>query len=154
MRGREPQPEPEFDGPLSTLEETGFQDSRTEVDMFVVTQIDGIAVQNSMDSTRQQNAGMGIGIVPVYVEHALPASRPVAVTIMGHSYHGAPIMSLLNSEYEVRGTVSFTPSPNRIYEVKGKLGRNYSAVWIEETATGKIMGRKIEVRGSTSGGLF
>ena len=154
LGGPRPQPEPDYDGPVATLTETGFQDSRTEVDMFVVTEIDGNPVQNSMDSTRQRNEGMGIGIIPDYVEHALPASRPVRVTIMGHSYHGAPILSMLNSEQEVSGTVTFTPAPNRIYEVKGTLGKNYSAVWIEENATGRVIGKKIELRSPVGKGLF
>ncbi|HTU00050.1 MAG TPA: hypothetical protein VMF58_18515 [Rhizomicrobium sp.] len=146
MMGAKPPQPPRVEGPLATLSETGLQDSRTEVDMFVATGIDGHDVQTSMDRTRQFNAGMGMSIVPKYVEHAIPAGRPVAVTIMGHSYHGAPILSILNSEYEVTGTVTFTPAVNRIYEVKGTLGDKYSAVWIEESATGRVMGQKIEKR--------
>jgi len=141
------EPPPRYDGPLATLSETGFQDSRTEVDMFVATQIDGHDVRTSMERTKQKNAGMGMGIVPVYVEHAIPAGRPVSVTIMGHSFHTAPILDILNSEYEVTGTVTFTPAVNRVYEIKGKLGEKYSAVWIEEGATGSVMGKKIEKRG-------
>lgn len=140
-----PQPQ-RVEGPLATLSETGTQDSRTEVDMFVATQIEGHDVQTSMNRTRQFNAGMGMSIVPKYVEHAIPAGRPVTVTIMGHGFHTAPILSILNTEYEVTGQVTFTPAPNRIYEVKGKLGEDYSAVWIEETATGRVMDKKIEKR--------
>jgi hypothetical protein len=147
MGGGQRQARPSYDGPLATLSETGFQDSRTEVDMFVAPQVDGYDVQTSMDRTRQYNAGMGMSIIPKYVEHAIPAGRPVTITIMGHSYHGAPILSILNSEYEVTGTVTFTPAVNRVYEVKGKLGDKYSAVWIEESATGRVMGQKIEKRG-------
>ena len=73
------------------------------------------------------------------------AQGPITVTIMGHSYHGAPILSMLNSEYEVSGTVNFTPALNRIYEVRGTLAADYSAVWIEEAATGRVMGKKIEI---------
>jgi hypothetical protein len=147
MLGPRREPPPRIDGPLATLAETGFQDSRTEVDMFVATQIDGHDVQNSMDRTHQYNAGMGMNIVPKYVEHAIPAGRPVTIAIMGHSYHGAPILSILNSEYEVSGTVTFTPAVNRYYTVKGSLSKNYSAVWIEESVTGRIMVKKFEKRG-------
>jgi len=148
MMGPKPVQTPRYDGPLATLSETGLQDSRTEVDMFVATEIDGHEVRTSMDRSREHNAGQGMAIVPVYVEHAIPAGRPVAVTIRGHSYHTAPILSILNTEYDVSGTITFTPTVNRIYEIKGKLGDNYSAVWIQETATGRIMGQKIEKRGN------
>jgi hypothetical protein len=147
-----PQPQ-RVEGPSATISETGIQNGRTEVDMFVVTQVDGNDVRTSMDSTRAQNSGMGIGIVPVYVDHTVPA-RPITVTIMGHSYHGAPILSMLNPEYEVSGTVNFAPAPNLFYEVKGTLSAHYSAVWIEEAATGRIMGKKIEIHRSAALGFF
>ena len=136
-----------YDGPTATINETGHQDSRTEVDFFVVKQVDGNDVGTSLDRTARAMAGMGMSIVPVYVEHVLPAGRPVTVAIMGRSYHAAPILSILNSEYEVSGTVTFTPALNRVYEVKGTLGEKYSAVWIEEAASGRVMGKKIELHG-------
>jgi len=139
---RAPQPE-RVEGPSATISDTGIQNGRTEVDMFVVTRVNGNDVRTSMDSTRAQNYGMGLSVVPAYVEHTVPA-QPITVTIMGHSYHGAPILSMLNSEYEVSGTVNFTPALNRIYEVRGTLSAHYSAVWVEEAASGRIMGKKIE----------
>jgi hypothetical protein len=138
----------DYAGPLATITETGFQDSRTEVDFFVVKQVDGDDVGTSLDRTRRATEGMGLSVVPAYVEHAVPAGRTVTFTIMGRSFHAAPILSMLNSEYEVSGTVTFTPAVNRVYEVKGTLSKNYSAVWIEEAATGRIVGKKIEKRGN------
>jgi hypothetical protein len=46
----------------------------------------------------------------------------------------------------VSGTVTFAATPDQTYVVKGQLGPDYSAVWIE-TSAGEIVGTKIEKRG-------
>jgi hypothetical protein len=43
--------------------------------------------------------------------------------------------------------VTFTPEKHRTYVVKGELGENYSAVWIEEELEGggsRMVGDRIE----------
>ncbi|MBV9993455.1 MAG: hypothetical protein JOZ72_19440 [Alphaproteobacteria bacterium] len=143
----------DFGGPIATIADSGIQTSRSEVDFFFVSQVGGKEVTTSIDRTAQNNAGMGFSVRPVFAEHRVPA-EPVTVAIVGRTYYGAPVLSLANTVYEVKGKVKFTPLPNRVYRVAGALTPDYSAVWIEEEATGKPVTRKIEVHGSAALGLF
>ena len=46
------------------------------------------------------------------------------------------------------------PSQDVTYVVKGQLGDDYSAVWIEDEKTGSIVGSKIEIKGSAKLGIL
>jgi hypothetical protein len=50
--------------------------------------------------------------------------------------------------------VTFTPERYKRYVVRGELGEDYSAVWIEEDETKTLIGEKIESRGSARLGIF
>jgi len=49
--------------------------------------------------------------------------------------------------YQIKGVVEFTPKADTRYVVRGELGENYSAIWIEETASQQLVGQKVEVQG-------
>ena len=63
------------------------------------------------------------------------------VTLRGSHATGAPIHAmasqLAGTFFDVEGTVDFTPTPNTVYVVKGKLAQQQSSVWIEEATSGK-----------------
>lgn len=82
------------------------------------------------------------------------AAEASTFTIVGRTHYAAPILELLNKTYEISGETKFAPEPNGYYMVKGVLGDNYSAVWIEEISTGAVVGQKIEVKGSTALGIL
>ena len=143
----------DFGGPIATIADSGVQKSRSEVDFFFVSQVGGKDVTTSIDRTAESNAGMGFSVRPVLAEHRVSA-EPITLTIVGRTYYGAPVLSLANTVYEVKGKVKFTPLPNRVYQVAGTLTPDYSAVWIEEEASGRPVTRKIEIHGSAALGLF
>ncbi|MBP9915910.1 MAG: hypothetical protein KBF24_06860, partial [Thiobacillaceae bacterium] len=68
--------------------------------------------------------------------------------------YAAPILTLTNTVYQVKGAVTFKPEDYRNYVVRGELGESYSAVWLEEELTGKTVGKKIEIHGSAKLGTF
>lgn len=43
----------------------------------------------------------------------------------------------------VSGTVELTPKPGGTYIVRGQLGKQSSAVWIEDASTGKVVTAKV-----------
>jgi hypothetical protein len=67
------------------------------------------------------------------------------VTLVGRTYHAAPIGELFNPVYLVTGTVDFTPVAGENYVVRGVPGNDYSAVRIE-TSGGRVVAGKIENR--------
>lgn len=150
---RNPAPE-DFIGPAATVADTTDKGGTGGVDFFFVEKIDGRQVPTSLAATARANEGMGFSMRPVVLDHAVPAEGAVTVTITGRNHYGAPILELTNTIYQVSGDVTFTPVRNRVYDVKGFLRENHSAVWIEDNVTGAVVGKKIEIKGSAALGFF
>lgn len=86
--------------------------------------------------------------------HGRPVpAQPASFTIVGRTHYAAPILEMINRVYEVSGEINFSPLPDRSYTVKGVLGHDYSAVWIEDDK-GTVVAKKIEVQGSAALGLL
>lgn len=147
------QPVPDgYTGPLARVNDTSMPRSGTSVDFFYLAEVNGRRIPNSVVNTRQANYGRGFSMTPAVIGRDIPA-EPSMVRIMGRTEHAAPILALMNKVYQVSGETEFTPQPNQIYTVKGVLGEDYSAVWIEDAA-GAIVGQKIEVKGPSTLGFF
>ena len=43
---------------------------------------------------------------------------------------------------------------NAIYIIKGELGPDFSAVWIEDEKTGAQVGNKLRIKGAAKAGFF
>jgi hypothetical protein len=52
--------------------------------------------------------------------------------------------------YLIEGDVKVAPQARGQYVIKGELRDDYSAVWVEDLATGKQQGNKLLVKGSTA----
>lgn len=72
----------------------------------------------------------GFSMTPVPHERRLPI-KTMTVDLLGTTHHAADIGMLMNKNYSVSRTVKFTPVPGGQYVVRGKLGDQGSAVWIE-----------------------
>lgn len=141
----------DYGGPVAELADSsdnfvkaGFM-KPAKVDFFYASKIDGKNVDNALSRTASRYAGQGFGFEPLSYRRRIPA-KTLTVEIAGQTYHGAEIGGLLGKSYHVSGTVTFAATPDQTYVVKGQLGPDYSAVWIE-TSAGEIVGTKIEKRG-------
>jgi hypothetical protein len=144
---------PDYSGPLATVQDTVKAYSDSKADFFYVSHVDGRKIESSWVITRSKNYGNGMSMKPFVIQNQIPA-RPTVLNIVGKTEYAAPILSIVNTVYEVTGTVEFTPEPNKVYVVRGDLGENYSAVWLEEETTHQVVGKKIEVNGSAKLGIF
>lgn len=142
-----------YAGPLANLNDSVHVHGSTKADFFVLTHVNGKAIQDSISVTRQANAGQGMAMRPAAIGRAVPAQASV-FTIKGRTHHAAPILTLAQDVYEVSGDIEFTPEAGHFYEIKGQLTPEYSAVWIEDSQTRQVVVRKIEVQGSAKLGLF
>ncbi len=115
-----------------------------KADLFYVHEIDGKRLDNVSLHTgwTQQNLGFSLKINPY--ERDVPI-QTMTVGLAGQTYYAAPVGELFNEVYTVSGKVDFTPSAGQTYVVKGVLGKDYSAVWIE-TSGGRVVTRKVEKR--------
>ncbi|HET8695623.1 MAG TPA: hypothetical protein VFM33_13195 [Aquabacterium sp.] len=143
-----------YAGPTAVIEDSFNGVSGSEVEFFYVDKLDGHDIRNARLASISASAGHGMSMSVVPVERAIPASKPVSLLIVGRTQYAAPILAMTNSVYQIKGTVDFTPEPNKHYVVKGSLAESRSSVWLEDAQTKKVIGNKIEFEGSTALGLF
>jgi len=143
-----------YTGPTATIEDSFKAVSNSEVEFFYVNKLDGHDIKNSRFASLSANAGRGMNLNPVPVERAVPASKPLSVLIVGRTEYGAPILALTNTVYQIKGTIDFTPEPNKRYVVKGALAESRSSVWLEDAQTKQVIGSKVQIEGSAKLGIF
>lgn len=140
-------------GPVAIIKDSVKSYSASKADFFYLSGIDERKIEDSRSRTLRANHGRGFNMTPALVERNVPA-KPSAFRIVGRTEYAAPILALTNTVYQVVGTVTFTPEAYKHYVVRGILGENYSAVWVEEEATNLQIGEKIELRGTAKLGIL
>ena len=143
-----------YAGPKAQLADSAKVYSSSKADFFVAEQIDGASVDNSLNETFRRNQGRGMSMTPYYIDRPLIAERPIKILVKARTHYAAPIQALSSTVFQVKGEVEFTPKANGKYVVKGELGSNYSAVWIEDVETSVTVGQKVEAKGSAELGFL
>ena len=115
-----------------------------KIDLFYAYKVDGKIINNILSETASRNSGRGFVLDVAPYERRLPV-KPVTIELVATTYHAADIGGIFGESYFVSGTVTFTPVDGGRYVVRGILGEDYSAVWLE-TADGRVVGKKIEKR--------
>lgn len=141
-------------GPRARLDETAKAHSASKADFFVVTEIDGKKVRNSMSETFSRNYGRGMVMTPYFLNQDLPAGQVVKVAVTARTLFAAPALAMINDVYQVKGVVEFTPQENGRYILRGELGPSWSAVWIEDRANDAVVGQKVEFKGNSKLGFW
>ncbi|MDR1967393.1 MAG: hypothetical protein LBQ32_01695 [Burkholderiaceae bacterium] len=143
-----------YAGPQSVLDDSAKTYSNSKADFFVVEQVDGADVDNSLNETFRRNQGRGMSMTPYFISRPIAAEKPLKVAIKGRTYYATPIQALTSTVYQLKGVVEFTPKARARYIVRGELGESYSAVWIEEAQSHQLVGQKIETQGSAKLGFL
>ena len=142
-----------YTDPVATIKDFCVQHSSSQTDFYYVSHVDGRAIDNSRALTIKKNRGQGLSMDPLVIERQV-AARESTFRIAARSEYAAPILTLTHAVYQVIGEVKFTPEPGRKYQVKGVLGEDYSAVWIEDEESSQVAGQKVEIKGSAKLGFF
>lgn len=142
-----------YQGPVATIKDSAQTHSASKADFFYVTEVDGKRIEDSRSKTLQVNYGRGMIMDPVVLDRQVPAGTRV-LKIVGRTEYAAPILTLTNPVYQVLGEVTLDLESSKSYVVRGDLGENYSAVWVEDEGANGIVGSKVEVQGSSSLGFF
>lgn len=143
-----------YTGPRAVIRDTALSHSGSKVDYFYVAKINGAAIEESRTKSVMANQGRGFMMDPVLLDREVPAGSAIKLELVGRTEYAAPILALTNAVYQVKGEITITPAEDRTYAVKGVLGEDYSAVWLEDTATREVVGEKIEVKGSAKLGFW
>jgi hypothetical protein len=135
-----------YTGPVATIRDTGLKESGAKAQMFVLVEIDGHTIPNSLDESASASHGLGFFVRTMFTSRQVPA-RPMKLKLRGTHITGAPIHAIFSQAagtfFSVEGTVEFTPSPGGYYEVKGELKKEGSSVWIEDSRTNQPVTQKI-----------
>ena len=140
-----------YAGPTARIADSENVSSDRKADFFFVAAIDGKKVANALDQTIRANQGRGLSM------EVKGGERPVVVRethfhIVGQTHYAAPVLALGGTSYYIEGDVTFTPVADQNYVVKGSLGPDYSAVWIETKESGRQVGNKLLIKGESGQG--
>ncbi len=136
----------DYRGPVSTITDSALSQGMVRVNLFYLSKVNGKAVNETERATT--DASRGGPLNARVVSRSVPAASST-FTIVGHTHFLAPVFQIFGKTYEVSGDVTFTPLPDRTYVVVGVLSDTYSAVWIQDSQSGDLMGQRIEMRPQT-----
>ncbi|MDR2196107.1 MAG: hypothetical protein LBE50_05845 [Gallionellaceae bacterium] len=139
--------------PIAVIKDSVSPENKRKADFFYVSAINGEKVEDSRLKTLAANRGHGFEMTPETIARSIPVQE-TTFTIVGRTEYAAPILTLTNTVYQVTGAITFTPEASHRYVVRGKLGEDYSAVWIEDEETGTLVSNKIETYGSSALGTL
>ena len=116
--------------------------------VFAVWALDGVEVLNAARNQTRIGFGAGTGVMPYMLARPI-AAKPTEVQVVAEHFSAAPIESIVKAargrHQSVRGTLQFTPEPNIVYRVAGRLSPTVSYVWIEEFESGKVVTEKLAI---------
>jgi len=120
-----------YEGERAIITDTYKADGTAKVRMFYVDSIDSKRIYNAINATQAASYGSKLRAAGAEREVLV---KPLTIKIIGVVYSSAPIVAMFNagSNYRVEGEIEFTPIANARYLVKGKLGKERSAVWLED----------------------
>jgi hypothetical protein len=137
----------DYHGPTALISDSTYVYSSRRADFFYVEAIDGRPVDNALERTARDNRGHGLAFTPEGKDRPVEVKQTV-FHIAGRTHYAAPILEMTGTAYLVDGDVNFSPVAGEAYVIKGSLGPDYSAVWIENKNTGAQMGNKLLIKGA------
>lgn len=75
----------------------------------------------------------------VDASYPLDAGRNVRIEFEGLLRFGNPLVTLVRDARRVQGSVEFVPAESARYVVRGRIGPESSAVWLEDEATHQVV---------------
>ena len=128
-------------------------------DYFFVYRVDGYEVANALFETQTGNrvdpvlSAPSQLLDPTVVERTLQARR-TRLTLVGASTYATRDRAIASPLYTIVADLDFAPEAGQTYVVKGALAAEQSTLWLENAATGAIVGGKFLARGNTAASLF
>jgi hypothetical protein len=111
---------------------------------FQVAKINGQYVDHSPVNTPR---GGGMVLMLQDKELELPC-QPLTLTLNGGSIYAADgaamADSMMGGNQQATGDIQFTPKPNATYIATGIVSKGYTAVWLIDQKTNRIVSPKIE----------
>jgi hypothetical protein len=117
--------------------------------VFAVWALNDVEVLNAARNVQRVGFGAGAGALPYLLARPIEA-KPVKVSVVGKHRVGAPIEELARRAkgtfQSVEGVLDFSPQPNTVYRVAGRLSPAQSEIWIEEAESKRVVTSKVVVK--------
>ena len=125
--------------PHATLASSHIDVDGDRVDLFRYLVVDGHDVIDPTD----------LSIKSVEIDHhvLLAAGRNAHVDIDALAYYGNGARRLFWDPMHVQGSIDFVPAADASYVVRGTLTPERSTVWVEDSATHQVVGKKVSAPG-------
>jgi hypothetical protein len=135
-----------YKGPVASVADTGRQEDGTKGQFFVLTEIDGRSIENSLHETRSASSGQGFALTSRFTTRSVPATA-LKVKLIGTHLAAAPIQAMVGRAagtfFSVDGVVDFKPVEGKKYVVTGELKKERSCVWIQEDGAAQPATEKV-----------
>ena len=110
--------------------------------LFVLKRANGEDLRTGIDESVAASRGLGRQLRVVLPEHQVKAGKST-VRLLASVTHAAPIESMFARSMSAEGEIEVELKAGIRYRVTGVLDDFKREVWLEEEATGRMVGRKI-----------
>lgn len=132
----EPVPQ-DYNGEVAQVSDSYSNMGDSSAHYFFVHQIDGKAIPQSWNQTREVNRGLGTSFTPSMVTRKVFPQKQ-RLLLIGVVFYPTNEQGLFSDDMQVSKEVIFTPKAGETYKVNGTLNKAGSKVWLEDSA-GKIV---------------
>lgn len=129
---------PGYTGPTAVIVTTAGPQSSSSIDLFDLRRINGERM--APEPRTGQSWGYGNSVHWYGYRYPIPA-RQTTVTIAGYRGYIMPLLAMTLGSKGAVGDVTFTPEAGRVYRVGGAISDTMTSVWVQDSATGSILGR-------------
>ncbi len=132
-----------YSGPKAKLLDSVTNYNGTKADYFFLYKYNGQSIRQTYDVSVDNSRGNGFMLLPPeIVARDVPAEEG-RYYLIGRTHYAAPVQELTHGVYMAKGELSFTPETGATYVIRGTLGESLAEVWIENSATGQIVSKKL-----------
>lgn len=119
-------------GSTATISDSYSNHEGSTAHFYIVNKINGQFIEDSGYKTRVVNSGRGFNMTPTMVSRDV-ATVKQTITIAGFVQFATDGQAMFGDSMLVSGDIVFTPLENETYIVNGKLSKNGSEVWLENS---------------------
>lgn len=132
-----------YSGPTATITDTYANHEVSKAHFYALTKVGDIRVEDSGYKTRVDNTGRGFNMTPYMVSREVTNEEQV-FTIMGFVQFATDAQGMFGDHMLVTKEVLLKPDTNEKYIVSGKLSKEKSDVWIEDSMGNQYQGKPVD----------
>lgn len=121
-----------YSGETTSIKDSYSNHEGSTAHFYIVNKINGMFVEDSGYKTRVVNSGRGFNMTPTMVSRQV-ATIEQMITIAGFVQFATDGQGMFGDSMLVSGDIKFTPNVDESYKVNGKLNKNGSEVWLENS---------------------